>query len=127
MVASKPKESQTNEFYFFIGLFAMCKYYKFVLFMLETLTFKHFCGIIFLNILIVLPHNADYVAFNFAFGQVPFSVFVCDVYLHFLLYRFLLYLHYYGQEYQPNELYLSGVSNMSSQTGDEDYVETPCL
>ena len=31
--------------------------------MLETLTFMYFRGIIYLNILIVLPHNADYVVF----------------------------------------------------------------
>ena len=48
---------------FFIGLFAMCKFYKFILFMSETLTFLHFRGIIYVNILIDLPHNADYVVF----------------------------------------------------------------
>ena len=48
---------------FFIGLFAMCKFYKFVLFISETLTFMYFRGIIYSNILIVLPHNADYVVF----------------------------------------------------------------
>ena len=48
---------------FFIGLFAMCKFYKSVLFVSETLTFLHFRGIIYVNILIVLPHNADYVVF----------------------------------------------------------------
>ena len=48
---------------FFIGLFAMCKFYKFVLFISETLTFLHFRGIIYVNNLIVLPHNADYVVF----------------------------------------------------------------
>ena len=46
-----------------IGLFAMCKLYKFILFISETLTFSHFRGIIYVNILITLPHNADYVAF----------------------------------------------------------------
>ncbi len=48
---------------FFIGLFAMSKFYKFVLFISETLTFMYFRGIIYSNILIVLPHNADYVVF----------------------------------------------------------------
>ena len=48
---------------FFIGLFAMCKFYKFILFIFETLTFMHFRGIIYLEFLIVLPHNADYVVF----------------------------------------------------------------
>ena len=48
---------------FFIGLFAVCKFYKFILFMSETLTFMYFRGIIYSNILIVLPHNADYVVF----------------------------------------------------------------
>ena len=48
---------------FFIGLFAMCKFYKFVLFISETLTFLHFRGIIYVNNFIVLPHNADYVVF----------------------------------------------------------------
>ena len=48
---------------FFIGLFAMSKFYKFVLFISETLTFLHFRGIIYLEFLIVLPHNADYVVF----------------------------------------------------------------
>ncbi len=48
---------------FSIGLFAMCKFYEIVLFMSETLTFLHFRGIIYVNILIVLPHNADYVVF----------------------------------------------------------------
>ncbi len=48
---------------FFIGLFAMCKFYEFVLFISETLTFMYFRGIIYLKFLIVLPHNADYVAF----------------------------------------------------------------
>jgi len=48
---------------FFIGLFAMCKSYKTFLFMLETLTFMYFRGIIYLEFLIVLPHNADYVVF----------------------------------------------------------------
>ena len=48
---------------FFIGLFAMCKFYKSVLFISETLTFMYFRGIIYSNILIVLPHNADYVVF----------------------------------------------------------------
>ena len=47
----------------FIGLFAMSKFYKFVLFISETLTFMYFRGIIYSNILIVLPHNADYVVF----------------------------------------------------------------
>ena len=48
---------------FFIGLFAMYKFYDFVLFISETLTFMYFRGIIYSNILIVLPHNADYVVF----------------------------------------------------------------
>ena len=48
---------------FFIGLFAMCKFYKFVLFISETLTFMYFRGIIYLEFLIILPHNADYVVF----------------------------------------------------------------
>ena len=48
---------------FFIGLFSMSKFYKFVLFISETLTFMYFRGIIYSNILIVLPHNADYVVF----------------------------------------------------------------
>ena len=48
---------------FFIGLFAMCKFYEFVLFVSETLTFMYFRGIIYLEFLIVLPHNADYVVF----------------------------------------------------------------
>lgn len=62
-VTTSSKESQTNEFVFFIGLFAMRKFYKILLFMLETLTFMCFRGIIYSNILIVLPHNADYVVF----------------------------------------------------------------
>ena len=57
------KEPQTNELHFFIGLFAMCKFYKFVLFISETLTFMYFRGIIYSNILMILPHNADYVVF----------------------------------------------------------------
>ena len=48
---------------FFIGLFAMCKLNKIRIFMLETLTFFGFRGIIYSNIFIVLPHNADYVVF----------------------------------------------------------------
>ncbi len=48
---------------FFIGLFAMCKFYDFYVFISETLTFIYFRGIIYSNILIVLPHNADYVVF----------------------------------------------------------------
>ena len=48
---------------FFIGLFAVCKFYKTFLFMLETLTFMYFRGIIYSNILMFLPHNADYVVF----------------------------------------------------------------
>ena len=48
---------------FFIGLFAVCKFYKSVLFISETLTFLHFRGIIYVNNFIVLPHNADYVVF----------------------------------------------------------------
>ena len=48
---------------FFIGLFAMCKFYDFYVFISETLTFMYFRGIIYSNILIVLPHNADYVVF----------------------------------------------------------------
>ena len=48
---------------FFIGLFAMCRFYEIVLFVSETLTFLHFRGIIYVNNLIVLPHNADYVVF----------------------------------------------------------------
>ena len=49
--------------YFFIGLFAMCKFYDFYVFISETLTFMYFRGIIYSNILMLLPHNADYVAF----------------------------------------------------------------
>ena len=48
---------------FFIGLFAMCNFYDFYVFISETLTFMYFRGIIYSNILIVLPHNADYVVF----------------------------------------------------------------
>ena len=48
---------------FFIGLFAVCKFYDFSVFISETLTFMYFRGIIYSNILIVLPHNADYVVF----------------------------------------------------------------
>ena len=48
---------------FLIGLFAMSKFYDFHVFISETLTFLHFRGIIYSNILIVLPHNADYVVF----------------------------------------------------------------
>ena len=48
---------------FFIGLFAVCKFYKFILFISETLTFMYFRGIIYSNILMFLPHNADYVVF----------------------------------------------------------------
>ena len=48
---------------FFIGLFAVCKFYKTFLFMLETLTFMYFRGIIYSNLLMILPHNADYVVF----------------------------------------------------------------
>ena len=48
---------------FFIGLFAMSKFYDFHVFISETLTFMYFRGIIYSNILIVLPHNADYVVF----------------------------------------------------------------
>ncbi len=48
---------------FFIGLFGMCKFYKIPLFMSETLTFMYFRGIIYSNILMILPHNADYVVF----------------------------------------------------------------
>ena len=62
-VTTNSKEPQTNEFDFFIGLFAICKFYKFVLFVSETLTFLHFRGIIYVNILMFLPHNADYVFF----------------------------------------------------------------
>ena len=62
-VTTNLKEPQTNEFDFFIGLFAMCKFYKFVLFVSETLTYLHFRGIIYSNILMFLPHNADYVVF----------------------------------------------------------------
>ena len=47
----------------FIGLFAVCNFYKTFLFTPETLTVMYFRGIIYLNILIVLPHNADYVVF----------------------------------------------------------------
>ena len=49
--------------FFFIGLFAMCKLNKIRIFVLETLTFWGFRGIIYSNIFIVLPHNADYVVF----------------------------------------------------------------
>jgi len=62
-VTTNSKEPQTNEFIFFIGLFAMCKLNKIRIFVLETLTFLGFRGIIYSNILIVLPHNADYVVF----------------------------------------------------------------
>ena len=62
-VTTNSKEPQTNEFDFFIGLFAVCKFYDFSVFIHETLTFFHFCGIIYVNILIVFPHNADYVVF----------------------------------------------------------------
>ena len=62
-VTTNSKEPQTNESYFFIGLFAMCKFYDFYVFISETLTFMYFRGIIYSNILIVLPHNADYVVF----------------------------------------------------------------
>ena len=62
-VTTNSKEPQTNDSDFFIGLFAMYKFYKFVLFMSETLTFLHFRGIIYVNNFIVLPHNADYVVF----------------------------------------------------------------
>ena len=48
---------------FFIGLFAMCKFYDSYVFISETLTFLYFRGIIYLEFLIVLPHNADYVVF----------------------------------------------------------------
>ena len=48
---------------FFIGLFAMCKFYDFYVFISETLTFMYFRGIIYSNILMILPHNADYVVF----------------------------------------------------------------
>ena len=48
---------------FFIGLFAMCKFYDFCVFISETLTFMYFRGIIYSNILMILPHNADYVVF----------------------------------------------------------------
>ena len=48
---------------FFIGLFAMCKFYDFYVFISETLTFMYFRGIIYSNILMLLPHNADYVVF----------------------------------------------------------------
>ena len=48
---------------FFIGLFVMCKFYEFVLFVYETLTFMYFRGIIYLEFLMILPHNADYVVF----------------------------------------------------------------
>jgi len=46
---------------FFIGLFAMCKFYDFYVFISETLIFMHFRGIIYLKFLMLLPHNADYV------------------------------------------------------------------
>ena len=48
---------------FFIGLFAMFKFYNFSVFISETLTFMYFRGIIYVDNLIVLPHNADYVVF----------------------------------------------------------------
>ena len=48
---------------FFIGLFAMCKFYDFSVFISETLTFMYFRGIIYLEFLMDLPHNADYVVF----------------------------------------------------------------
>ena len=48
---------------FFIGLFAMCKFYDFYVFISETLTFMCFRSIIYSNILMILPHNADYVVF----------------------------------------------------------------
>ena len=62
-VTTNSKEPLTNEFKFFIGLFAMCKSYKTFLFITETLTFMYFRGIIYSNILMILPHNADYVVF----------------------------------------------------------------
>ena len=62
-VTTNSKESQTNEFDFFIGLFAMCKFYDFYVFISEKLTFMYFRGIIYSNILMILPHNADYVVF----------------------------------------------------------------
>ena len=62
-VTTNSKEPQTNEFDFFIGLFAVCKFYDFSVFIPETLTFLHFRGIIYVNNFIVLPHNADYVVF----------------------------------------------------------------
>jgi len=46
-VTTNSKEPQTNELNFFIGLFAMCKFYEFVLFISETLTFMYFRGIIY--------------------------------------------------------------------------------
>ena len=48
---------------FFIGLFAVCKFYEFSVFISETLTFMYFRGIIHLEFLMILPHNADYVVF----------------------------------------------------------------
>ena len=48
---------------FFIGLFAMFKFYDFYVFISETLTFMYFRGIIYLEFLMILPHNADYVVF----------------------------------------------------------------
>ncbi len=59
---------------FFIGLFAMCKFYKFFLFISETLTFMYFRGIIYLKFLIVLPHNADYVVFLILHPHEPHSL-----------------------------------------------------
>ena len=47
----------------FIGLFVVCKFYDLSVFISETLTFMYFRGIIYLEFLIVLPHNADYVVF----------------------------------------------------------------
>ena len=48
---------------FFIGLFAVCIFYNFSVFISETLTFMYFRGIIYLKFLMILPHNADYVVF----------------------------------------------------------------
>ena len=62
-VTTNLKEPQPMSRNFFIGLFAMCKFYDFYVFISETLTFMYFRGIIYLEFLIVLPHNADYVVF----------------------------------------------------------------
>ena len=73
-VTTNSKEPQANDSDFFIGLFAMCKFYKFILFISETLTFMYFRGIIYSNILMILPHNADYVVFLILHPYKPHSL-----------------------------------------------------